>query len=407
METGKKVALFVFVCAILGVIIYFVVKHTTSSDDSGGATGGATGGVTGGTTAGTTGGTSGIVPRPQSPRPSPTPSNQKVDCVYSWYPWSECSSLVCGPGYQFRDPIIHVPAKNGGRPCPGNANRANDCSAAGNSSDHCRMCDRGPCTPIDCDYRWNEWSACSKSCGGGTQSRTPTIIRQSGGWGGIPCPTTETRACNTGPCQAGGTSGWVKDSGSMTIASGQFSKIQIELVGGGGGGGHSETSEKKSECGASGGGGGAGGYIMIEKPYSADLPGKELSFTIGQGGSGSTTQESTATVLTFMGQTYTANGGQRGGRAASKKIPGVGGAGGTTSGGTGTNGGNGENGVKGSCGGAGGISFVGAGGENCGFTVDEKNAKSFGAGGSGGNACGRGSTPGDGASGAVRLTYVA
>ncbi len=48
--------------------------------------------------------------------------------------------------------------------------------------------------------QWSEWSACSKLCGGGTQTRTATVTQQPE-FGGAACPPlTETRPCNSDPC---------------------------------------------------------------------------------------------------------------------------------------------------------------------------------------------------------------
>lgn len=52
------------------------------------------------------------------------------------------------------------------------------------------------CCPVDCVYTWNAWSRCA-GCGTSTQSRTPNIRRQSS-CNGRACPAKQTRSCNTG-----------------------------------------------------------------------------------------------------------------------------------------------------------------------------------------------------------------
>jgi len=49
---------------------------------------------------------------------------------------------------------------------------------------------------VDCDGGWTNWGNCSKTCGGGTQSRTwnTTIEPRNGG---AACPATQTQTCNT------------------------------------------------------------------------------------------------------------------------------------------------------------------------------------------------------------------
>ena len=56
---------------------------------------------------------------------------------------------------------------------------------------------------MDCQYEeWGEMSACSKKCGGGTQSRTRGIKVEKA-HGGEDCEgdATETQSCNDQPCQ--------------------------------------------------------------------------------------------------------------------------------------------------------------------------------------------------------------
>lgn len=53
-----------------------------------------------------------------------------------------------------------------------------------------------PCTPVN--GGWSDWSACSESCGGGTQTRTCTNPAPS--CGGADCVGSSSQDCNTQPC---------------------------------------------------------------------------------------------------------------------------------------------------------------------------------------------------------------
>ena len=56
--------------------------------------------------------------------------------------------------------------------------------------------------PVDCQVSdWSQWNTCSATCGGGTQSRTRTIIKDAKN-GGKVCPVdlSENRVCNTQSC---------------------------------------------------------------------------------------------------------------------------------------------------------------------------------------------------------------
>lgn len=109
-----------------------------------------------------------------------------VDCVVSdWSAWAPCDK-PCGSGSQTRTRTVITPASGGGAPCP--------------TLEQTQPCNTQPC-PVDCVVSsWSAWTPCDKPCGGGTQTRTRTIVTAPA-FGGAPCPTLqETQNCNTQPC---------------------------------------------------------------------------------------------------------------------------------------------------------------------------------------------------------------
>ena len=53
---------------------------------------------------------------------------------------------------------------------------------------------------VNCDGNWNNWGNCSKSCDGGTRSRTWNATVQPKN-NGTACPATQSQSCNTQSCK--------------------------------------------------------------------------------------------------------------------------------------------------------------------------------------------------------------
>ena len=320
-----------------------------------------------------------------------------VDCQYTWSNWTNCTA-ECGIGYQYRTPNITIQAKNGGAQCPS----APTYTACTSGDPTCRTCINRSCVPIDCEYKWSDWSPCSKTCGGGTQTRNIIITKYPQDFGkSCPDNSVETQTCNSSPCFPLGTTGVLTVSSTGQIPQGTFQNMRIELIGGGGNGGYSYGLASRSDCGSGGGGGGAGEYRLIDIPYDPSLNGITYDYTIG----GPTSD----TVFNMNGNKYIAKGGFNGGNATSS-AGGIGGAGGTGgSGGKGTPGQNGANGDRPytyANGGNGGSSIFGTGGDGSSSYFPNKNGKGAGAGGGGACTCCMSSRIGSGFGGGIRITYT-
>ena len=114
--------------------------------------------------------------------------NSPIDCEGDWSPWSECSE-PCNGGTQTRFYYITREPKYGGQ-CPGRGKTET------------QACNQQKCDPIDCEGDWSDWSACSKACGGGEQTRTfTTFTPAKHGGKACPNPTTERQGCNTQACE--------------------------------------------------------------------------------------------------------------------------------------------------------------------------------------------------------------
>ena len=103
-----------------------------------------------------------------------------TDCN-TWGSWSSCST-TCGGGTSTRT-----------RSCSGSAQNA--CQASENKNCGMDTCPPDTCIPCSgANGAWTEWGHCSKTCGGGTQTRFRMLC-------GPNCnPEEELRICSTNTC---------------------------------------------------------------------------------------------------------------------------------------------------------------------------------------------------------------
>jgi len=117
-----------------------------------------------------------------------------INCeVSAWSNWGGCSK-TCGGGTQKRTRTVTKPAANGGAACP--------------VLEESQTCNTLAC-PVDCvTSDWGAWDTCSKTCGGGTQTRTKTVKTPAAN-GGKDCgPLVETKVCNEAACPVDCVSSW-------------------------------------------------------------------------------------------------------------------------------------------------------------------------------------------------------
>uniref|UniRef100_A0A7M5XD32 SUEL-type lectin domain-containing protein n=1 Tax=Clytia hemisphaerica TaxID=252671 RepID=A0A7M5XD32_9CNID len=111
----------------------------------------------------------------------------------NWTSYGPCTKS-CGGGFQIRSRACdNPPQKYGGKDCLGRATENRTCN-----SQNC---------PVNGRYgNWTSFRSCTKSCGGGSQSRSRSCNNPAPKYGGKACvgSATDSRACNTQNCPIDG-----------------------------------------------------------------------------------------------------------------------------------------------------------------------------------------------------------
>jgi len=123
--------------------------------------------------------------------PKPCPDHGG-DCELSdWGDWAVCDAK-CGQGQSTRSRTILKGRTEGGEGCNATLKEMQGCLVAN-------------CTKQDCRWtEWNEWDACSCSCGGGQKARSRSVAAAPR-HGGAPCANnsvSEVLPCNTQTCDS-------------------------------------------------------------------------------------------------------------------------------------------------------------------------------------------------------------
>ncbi|CAG2193328.1 HMCN [Mytilus edulis] len=106
-----------------------------------------------------------------------------------WNGWTRCSK-TCGGGRKYRSRLCNNPSPNaGGLDCNGVSRENSSCSS--------NVC------PVNGNWgRWNGWTGCSKTCGGGRRTRHRTCNDPSPIAGGLDCNgvSRDDSSCSSNVC---------------------------------------------------------------------------------------------------------------------------------------------------------------------------------------------------------------
>jgi hypothetical protein len=109
-----------------------------------------------------------------------------VHCAVSkWGKWTSCT-VTCGQGTKSRRRVVATQPLHGGHLCPNLYEK--------------QQCINIPC-PVDCQLdHWGSWSKCTKTCGGGKQTRTRTLFQPAAHGGQVCGSRKQVKVCNAARC---------------------------------------------------------------------------------------------------------------------------------------------------------------------------------------------------------------
>mmetsp|Transcript_26237 Transcript_26237/g.55659 ORF Transcript_26237/g.55659 Transcript_26237/m.55659 type:complete len:1597 (+) Transcript_26237:60-4850(+) len=145
------------------------------------------------------------------------------DCqLGTWEEWSSCSAR-CGKGSKTRSRKVLSLATSSGKGCEGALQEISSCLLS-------------KCTVVDCAWSdWEEWSACSCSCGGGTKRRSRAVAASPLNGGALCSPKdkSEVAPCNTERCDKdcvdGRWSAWMEWSSCTATCSSGFKSRRRDI----------------------------------------------------------------------------------------------------------------------------------------------------------------------------------
>eukprot|EP00042_Codosiga_hollandica_P046601 m.491875 g.491875 ORF g.491875 m.491875 type:complete len:1860 (-) comp57272_c1_seq3:128-5707(-) len=139
-----------------------------------------------------------------------------VNCVVgNWVSTGSCSA-TCGSGIRSQSRTVTTPAAGTGIPCPALTETIS--------------CNTAAC-PIDCQVAdWVATSACSLTCGNGTQSFARSVLVEASNGGRACPPLTETLPCNTEECPVDCLVGSWSAFGSCSTTCGNGAQSQTRTI---------------------------------------------------------------------------------------------------------------------------------------------------------------------------------